>query len=215
MPCALYILARYGERPEEAIIRAVNDTKDNDTVAAIVGAAIGALHGRSGLPAHWINELSGRTGADDNWHIFELIESARQSFWHTDPPLSEENIRAVLEFLPVINQPDLLPGECINGGGNPNENYTEIVTRFKRVLYDNGFIQPFNWPAWKEGDRFITHPALLKQTSLQTLRKLLTTHVLKERFSEGHLLAMLRSGHIYQILKRMEELLGLSANSSN
>jgi hypothetical protein len=39
--------------PEEAILRAVNDTKDNDTVAAIVGAAVGALHGRRrrGSPA--------------------------------------------------------------------------------------------------------------------------------------------------------------------
>ena len=74
MPCVLYILDRYGNNPEEAIIRAVNDTKDNDTVAAIVGAAVGALHGRAGLPARWISNLLGRTTADDDWHIFELIE---------------------------------------------------------------------------------------------------------------------------------------------
>ena len=35
---------------EEAIVRAVNDTRDNDTIAAIVGAAVGALHGKSALP---------------------------------------------------------------------------------------------------------------------------------------------------------------------
>jgi len=50
MPSALYILARHADDPEQAIIRAVNDTKDNDTVAAIVGAAGGALHGRRALP---------------------------------------------------------------------------------------------------------------------------------------------------------------------
>jgi ADP-ribosylglycohydrolase len=50
MPCVLYILTRYGDNPEEAIVRAVNDTKDNDTIAAIVGAAVGALHGRAGFP---------------------------------------------------------------------------------------------------------------------------------------------------------------------
>jgi ADP-ribosylglycohydrolase len=41
----LHILMRHAGDPEEAIIRAVNDTKDNDTIAAIVGAAVGALHG--------------------------------------------------------------------------------------------------------------------------------------------------------------------------
>ena len=42
IPSVLYILARHGNDPEEAIVRAVNDTRDNDTVAAIVGAAVGA-----------------------------------------------------------------------------------------------------------------------------------------------------------------------------
>ena len=45
VPSVLYVLARHAGDPEEAIVRAVNDTKDNDTVAAIVGAAVGALHG--------------------------------------------------------------------------------------------------------------------------------------------------------------------------
>ena len=35
VPSVLYILERHGHDPEEAIVRAVNDTKDNDTVAAI------------------------------------------------------------------------------------------------------------------------------------------------------------------------------------
>jgi ADP-ribosyl-[dinitrogen reductase] hydrolase len=61
VPTVIYILMRHGHDPEEAIVRAVNDTKDNDTVAAIVGAAVGALHGRSGLPARWIDNLLGRT----------------------------------------------------------------------------------------------------------------------------------------------------------
>jgi len=46
---------------EEAIVRSVNDTKDNDAVAAIVGAAVGALHGKEKIPDRWISNLSGRT----------------------------------------------------------------------------------------------------------------------------------------------------------
>jgi hypothetical protein len=106
MPCVLYILARHGDKPEEAIVRAVNGTKDNDAVAAIVGAAVGALHGRAGLPARWISNLLGRTTADGDWHVFELIESAKQTFWRADPPLTPDNFQAVLEFLPLFEQPD-------------------------------------------------------------------------------------------------------------
>jgi len=80
VPSALYILMRYASDPEEAIIRAVNDTKDNDTIAAIVGAAVGALHGKNRLPKRWIKNLSGRTTDSDDGRIFELLASARQKW---------------------------------------------------------------------------------------------------------------------------------------
>ena len=63
--------------PEEALVRAVNDTRDNDTVGAIVGAAVGALHGTEALPDRWRRGLLGRTRADDDGRVFELIEKAR------------------------------------------------------------------------------------------------------------------------------------------
>ena len=77
VPCVLYILMRHGHDPEEAIVRAVNDTKDNDTIAAIVGAAVGALHGRSRLPDRWVAKLSGRTTGEDDGRVFELIVQAK------------------------------------------------------------------------------------------------------------------------------------------
>ena len=50
MPSVLTILMRHGPDPEQALARAVNDTRDNDTIAAIVGAAAGALHGEGAIP---------------------------------------------------------------------------------------------------------------------------------------------------------------------
>jgi ADP-ribosyl-[dinitrogen reductase] hydrolase len=76
VPCVLYTLMRHGNNPEEAIVRAVNDTWDNDTVAAIVGAAVGALYGRTGLPRRWIEGLSGRTADSDDGRMFELLAEA-------------------------------------------------------------------------------------------------------------------------------------------
>jgi len=81
VPCALYILMRHGDDAETAMVRAVNDTRDNDTIAAIVGAAVGALHGREALPDRWTNKLTGRTTDSDDGRVFELIEEARRRWW--------------------------------------------------------------------------------------------------------------------------------------
>ena len=81
VPSVLYILMQHGDDAEAAIVRAVNDTRDNDTIAAIVGAAVGALHGRDSLPERWIDKLTGRTKGDDDGRVFELIELARERWW--------------------------------------------------------------------------------------------------------------------------------------
>jgi ADP-ribosylglycohydrolase len=80
VPTVLHILMRHAADPEEAIIRAVNDTKDNDSIAAIVGAAVGALHGCTRLPERWKRGLLGRTQEGDYGWIFELIDGAIRRF---------------------------------------------------------------------------------------------------------------------------------------
>ncbi len=55
---------------------AVNDTRDNDTIAAIVGAAMGAAHGTAWIPAEWRDQLLGRTLEDNDGYLFDLIDAA-------------------------------------------------------------------------------------------------------------------------------------------
>jgi ADP-ribosyl-[dinitrogen reductase] hydrolase len=74
VPTVLFILATHGHDPEAAIVRSVNDTKDNDTIAAIVGAAVGALHGEGATPQVWRGGLLGRTMADDDGALFTLLD---------------------------------------------------------------------------------------------------------------------------------------------
>jgi ADP-ribosylglycohydrolase len=81
VPSVLYILARHAQNAEEAIIRAVNDTTDNDSIAAIVGAAVGALHGIKYIPDRWIKGLTGRTRSSDDGEVFKLILLAKKAFW--------------------------------------------------------------------------------------------------------------------------------------
>ncbi len=80
VPSIVYILMRHGNDAEQAIIRAVNDTRDNDTIGAIVGAAMGALHGARGLPARWRDGLLGRTAESDNGRVVELLDRAERRF---------------------------------------------------------------------------------------------------------------------------------------
>jgi ADP-ribosylglycohydrolase len=81
VPSVLWILEQHARDPEAAITRAVNDTMDNDTAAAVVGAAVGALHGVKALPDRWQMGLLGRTTADDSGRVFRLIESAIRQDW--------------------------------------------------------------------------------------------------------------------------------------
>ncbi|HAA55942.1 MAG TPA: ADP-ribosylglycohydrolase [Myxococcales bacterium] len=81
IPCVLYILMSHGDSFEEAVVRAVNDTKDNDTVAAIVGAAMGALYGKSSIPSRWLEKHTGRTQQNDDGQIHRLLEQAQQRWY--------------------------------------------------------------------------------------------------------------------------------------
>lgn len=78
VPSVLYILMRHDDDLEEAIVRAVNDTWDNDTIAAIVRAGVGALHGRRRTPARWLAKLLGRTTDRDDGRVFALLQQAQK-----------------------------------------------------------------------------------------------------------------------------------------
>ncbi|MBL0171904.1 MAG: ADP-ribosylglycohydrolase family protein [Gemmatimonadaceae bacterium] len=80
VPSVMYILARHGHEPVVAMEQAVNETRDNDTIASIVGGALGAAHGTAWIPQRWVDGLLGRTQADDDGRVFELIEGAVERF---------------------------------------------------------------------------------------------------------------------------------------
>lgn len=94
VPCVIYLLMRCAHDPEEAIVCSVNDTYDNDTVVAVVGAAIGALHGAHAIPRRWRDGLTGRTGADDDGRMFEILAQARDVFERSLANPSEHGSKA-------------------------------------------------------------------------------------------------------------------------
>lgn len=53
----------------------------------------------------------------------------------------------------------------------------------------------------------VDDPDAVRSADLLTCRKLLTTHVRANRFSEGHLAGVIKSGHIAAVLLRAAELI--------
>ncbi len=80
VPSVLYILMRHADDPEEAIVRAVNDTYDNDTIAAIVGCTVGAMYGGQAFPEPWRNALPGELYGGDPGRVQQLIAAALEQF---------------------------------------------------------------------------------------------------------------------------------------
>ncbi len=57
LPAALWCFLHHWDDPQQAIVTAVSGGYDADTVAAMTGALVGALHGEDAFPAPWVDEL--------------------------------------------------------------------------------------------------------------------------------------------------------------
>jgi hypothetical protein len=117
-----------------------------------------------------------------------------------------ERMDKILTFLPLFEKPGFSAGECILEKGKfPYCKYTHEVHAFISTLYDDGWICHFDWSSWqKEAIKYVNDPSELEFADLDTLRKLLTLHMRKERFCEGYMIEMIESGHLVAILKRLQ-----------
>ena len=123
--------------------------------------------------------------------------------------LTTEQIDAILPFLELFEQPDFVAGthEADAGTGYPYFKKSESVTKFVQALYENDWVTPkFDWTTWKDSEVYINSPKNIQTADTITIVKLLTTHVRGDRFCEGHLAAMFKSGHILAILRRLREI---------
>jgi poly(ADP-ribose) glycohydrolase ARH3 len=69
---SLWAFLRYGDRPEECVIRAVNFGGDTDTIGAMVGAQLGSLYGSEWIPSRWYNRIENKRHGRD--HMIELAQ---------------------------------------------------------------------------------------------------------------------------------------------
>lgn len=134
-----------------------------------------------------------------------------------DPPDLAKRIDALLAFLPLMES--RVAGEWQGGDRRPDGTFTAPwmsystgVLDFIRACGQGGWLQPFDWNAWlPEADRYYRAPATLSTAGVETIQKLLTLHVRRDRFVEGHLAVMIEGGHIAAILRRLAQIREQSA----
>ena len=127
-------------------------------------------------------------------------------------PITADNIDAILKFLPEFEQEDCDFGHMTPMEQTPDGSFVlpsfvlgETGGWFYHALYENGWIVDFGWPSWQDqAEQYCLHPEKLQSADINTIRRLLTTHVRKDRFCGGHLLSVFKSGHLTAVLRRLQ-----------
>lgn len=84
LPLATFVFLRFGGSPKEALVQAVAAGGDTDTIAAIVGAWVGSLHGMSALPQDLVSRL--QRGPFGVGHLRALASALAMQFRGESPP---------------------------------------------------------------------------------------------------------------------------------
>ena len=90
----------------------------------------------------------------------------------------------------------------------PSFDYDEAVVEFEQILHANDWVTPkFDWGEWQDvAEEYVDSPEKIKSADVVTVQKLLTTHVRKDRFCDGHLASMFENGHIVALLRRLKDI---------
>jgi hypothetical protein len=127
--------------------------------------------------------------------------------------LTREGIRKILEFLPQFQDKSFIAGQWHssrkigkNTSSFPYFEYSDLVSKFIQTLYDEGLIYHFDWSSWNYGIKLTQNHNLLQKANLLTLRKLITAHIRRERFCEGHLASAFQSGLVIRVLERIQRI---------
>ena len=113
---------------------------------------------------------------------------------------------AELLVLPLFETRDYVPSRVATKANlfAPHV-WDEHLSAFVNTLYRHNLIMPFNWSSWQsEAEAYFEHPERLQHAPAEDIWKLLTLHVRKDRFFDGHLPHMVEAGHIAALLRRLE-----------
>lgn len=109
----------------ELLLSRMRAREDNDTIAAIVGAAVGALHGKGSIPERWVQ--------------MRVKEITRAMWWDSRPTMMEELEKAGIleEILTTVSEKTLDEMAEMIGRGIHLESAREIVMENLRIPFED------------------------------------------------------------------------------
>jgi len=133
--------------------------------------------------------------------------------------ISMKNLDTLLKYLPIFESDkfDSTDEKLLKENNLPFMLcYSKEVNDFVEDFYKSNLFYNFKWSEWQnEALKYFEKPELLKNVDIEIIRKLLTLHIRKERFCEGHLIDIIDSKHIVEILKRLKQIReDMSSNKS-
>ena len=136
----------------------------------------------------------------------------------TTAPISDAGLRVLAGWVPVLASPDLDFGHwVISEPGQdgvmqmPWFDYGPDARRFMADVSGAGFVQPFDWMAWMrtpEAQALVADPSRIAVVDAEVLRRLLTSIIRGDRFTEGNVVGAFDSGVLLAIARRAQALLG-------
>jgi hypothetical protein len=138
-----------------------------------------------------------------------LMLGLEGAVWFTLKPFEggREALDAILVFLPAFEDENFSFGEWRPLKGH--EPYFALSTdaaHFVSALHEHCWVKSWecNWPAWQDpAEEYVRFPRLLDSADVETIRNLLTTHVLADGYYAGHLARMFETGHLTALLRRL------------
>ena len=130
-----------------------------------------------------------------------------------DDVITIADLEAVAAHIPELLRVEGSP--AVERGGDrlpdgaiqmPYLDYTPEALRLLQALERHHVTVVFDWMSWQDEARAYLDPEKVATASLEDVRRLLTLHMRKERFCEGHMAEMIRSGHIVALLRRLDSL---------
>jgi ADP-ribosyl-[dinitrogen reductase] hydrolase len=194
-------------------LMAVNLGEDADTTGAVYGQIAGAYYGVEDIPPSWREKIAFRGDIEGAALMLQAVVQQPESDEDVIVP-DDASIRKLLTHVDDLKRPVEELAEFHSSGDGSEDNplsaswsYALQVDAFEKDLCDLGFVYSYDWPEWQEeAERLTMEPGALDDANLLTLMKLLTLHVRKERFSEGHLANAFEQGWIVAILERLRQL---------
>lgn len=81
-------------------------------------------------------------------------------------------------------------------------NYSFQTIQFISALYENHFIQPFDWSSFNT----LEYVERLETANITTITKILTAYIRADRFCSGSVAHLIKEGHLLRILDRLMEI---------